>query len=70
MTRQETALYIFWIFILLVFTVGGYVIEYQEEKQLKVERYEYRHLYDEDKQKATDDIEAVYKEQIINEIWK
>lgn len=70
MTRQETALYIFWIFILLVFTVGGYVIEYQEEKKLKAERYEYRHLYDEDKQKATDDIEAVYKEQIINEIWK
>ncbi len=70
MTRQEMTLFIVTVLILLAFTIGGYIIEYQAEKEEKAERRLSRHCDDTDKQRSTDDMEAVYKEHIINEIWK
>ena len=68
--QQEINLYIIIGVILLIFSVSGYLIEHFDQRRLKVEKREYRHRNDYDKQQATDEIESVYNKLGLNKIME
>ncbi|MCM1286291.1 MAG: hypothetical protein NC213_08045 [Acetobacter sp.] len=55
---------------LMFLAVGGIVCDYTERRDFKYETKEHRHKDDADKQQATDEMSDVYKELIIEEIYK
>lgn len=60
----------FFIVIMALLYIGGCICDYRKRKQEQQEIREYRHLYDLDKQQETDDMEKLYNEIILNEIYK
>ena len=72
MTYEQTCyLKVFALFIVFfaLMYIAACIRDYKERKREKQELREYRHFYDLDKQQETDDIEKLYNETILNEIW-
>lgn len=64
------AIIILLVVFLVLLAAGGIVSDYIERRDFKHEIKEHRHKDDSDKQQATEDMSDVYKELIMDEIYK